>query len=308
MHTPHWKAVINAMKSGGYYDNIMAAGPELDRVKSYIRAFAKEQEIKPSNPLLNPAYPVFPGLNHRPFPDPAEFEAVRILEQSFDTIREEACALKLDSFFRYIPRPTGLLSKIWLKLNPEYIIKTWTMYVFYYMGVNFETKTLRCPETMKIIQSLPDVCLDYPWNDAIFSMHEPGTHLPAHCSIDNLRVRIHLGINIPEDCEIRVGDETRTWEEGKCLLIEDSIEHEVWNRSDRNRLILIVDLWHPDLTAIEREALTAGFRKSDVRMTFYQERIRNTSAPAMYVDYLVDEFRRQDEEDVFRKYWNSQGA
>ena len=46
---------------------------------------------------------------------------------------------------------------------------------------------------------------------------------------------------------IRVGDEVRTWVEGRCLLFDDSFEHEVWNDADEERLVLIVDVWHPDL-------------------------------------------------------------
>lgn len=49
----------------------------------------------------------------------------------------------------------------------------------------------------------------------------------------------------------------RTWEEGKFFIFDDSFEHEVWQEADRLRLILIVDLWHPDLTESDRNKLTA---------------------------------------------------
>jgi aspartate beta-hydroxylase len=54
---------------------------------------------------------------------------------------------------------------------------------------------------------------------------------------------------------IRVGDEIRTWETGKCIVFDDSFEHEVWNRSKITRIVLIVDVWNPILTDAEINAL-----------------------------------------------------
>lgn len=34
---------------------------------------------------------------------------------------------------------------------------------------------------------------------------------------------------------------------GKCLVFDDSYEHEVWNRTEGERVLLLFDLWHPDL-------------------------------------------------------------
>lgn len=67
-----------------------------------------------------------------------------------------------------------------------------------------------------------------------------------------MRVRCHLGIEIPENCRLRVGDRMLTWREGECLILDDSFSHEVWNNSDKHRVVLVVDLWHPDLSRRER--------------------------------------------------------
>jgi aspartyl/asparaginyl beta-hydroxylase (cupin superfamily) len=52
-------------------------------------------------------------------------------------------------------------------------------------------------------------------------------------------LRAHLGLVIPKDCNIRVGEETHTWEEGKMLIFDDSYDHEAWNDSDEDRFVLI---------------------------------------------------------------------
>jgi aspartyl/asparaginyl beta-hydroxylase (cupin superfamily) len=46
-----------------------------------------------------------------------------------------------------------------------------------------------------------------------------------------------------------------SWQEGKCLVFDDSFEHEVWNKSDSERVVLLIQFWHPDLTEAEVWAL-----------------------------------------------------
>ena len=53
---------------------------------------------------------------------------------------------------------------------------------------------------------------------------------------------------------MRVGDETREWVDGQCLLFDDSFDHEVWHNGETDRIVLLIDLWHHDLTPFERHA------------------------------------------------------
>lgn len=48
----------------------------------------------------------------------------------------------------------------------------------------------------------------------------------------------------------------REWKEGKVLMFDDSFEHEVWHEGDSLRLVLIVDFWHPDLSASQKASLS----------------------------------------------------
>ena len=68
--------------------------------------------------------------------------------------------------------------------------------------------------------------------DVIFSVLTPGTRLRPHCGPSNARLTCHLAIRVPKSCEqgcyLRVGAEPkRGWEEGRCLVFDDSFEHEV---------------------------------------------------------------------------------
>lgn len=293
------------MRVGGYFDRVMAGGHELDRVKEFLLACAGERTVATANHWQHPHYPCFPGLRNRAWHDPREFAAARILENQFDVIREEAINLRDDARLDYssAAAPWRSWKKPWTLLRKDSSPGTWTVYPFYHMGVCVEPVTEDCPRTLAIINSLPGLCSEHVWGDCIFSAMNGGAHLRAHSSIDNLRVRLHLGIVIPDQCSLRVGSETRSWQEGKCLAFEDSFEHEVWNRSATRRIVLIADLWHPDLTAIEVRALTAAFRKSDVRRLFMRERIGMTDSPQKYLSYIEAALEGEDDDAVIREFW-----
>ena len=88
-----------------------------------------------------------------------------------------------------------------------------------------------------------------------FSRLKPGAHIPPHFGCANNRITVHLPLIVPDNCAIRVGDDLHGWTEGKLFAFDDSYEHEAWNRSDRDRVVLIFESHHPDLTQDERYAV-----------------------------------------------------
>ena len=103
------------------------------------------------------------------------------------------------------------------------------------------------------------------WCHAEISVLLPGTHIRPHTGTTNARVRTHLGVAVPDgDAAIRVTDAGGTegvhrWEVGKVLAFDDSFEHEVWNRAESARVVIILDFWHPLISAADR-ARFAGLR------------------------------------------------
>lgn len=117
------------------------------------------------------------------------------------------------------------------------------------------------PETTRILQTQCSDATGLAFcggGDVIFSVLTPGTRLRPHCGPSNARLTCHLAIRVPRSCEqgcyIRVGSESRRgWEEGKCLVFDDSFEHEVFfsePRSDEaypgDRVVLLANFWHPN--------------------------------------------------------------
>jgi hypothetical protein len=89
----------------------------------------------------------------------------------------------------------------------------------------------------------------------IFARQQPFSGVKPHSDGRNFILTCHLGLKIPPKCWIEVGNERRQWEEGKAIVLDTSFVHSTGNESNNDRFVLIIDFWHPDLTAAEREAL-----------------------------------------------------
>ena len=50
---------------------------------------------------------------------------------------------------------------------------------------------------------------------------------------------------------MRVGDETVFLEQDKCIIFDDSFNHEAWHDGEHTRINLILDFWHPELSDAE---------------------------------------------------------
>ncbi len=118
----------------------------------------------------------------------------------------------------------------------------WKTFLLAGYGVKSERNIAVCPETWRILQKVPGL------KTAMFSIFEPGKHLPAHRGPYNGVLRFHLGLVVPEPREqiaIRVANRVCHWEEGRALIFDDAYEHEAWNKTDKVRVILFVDFVRP---------------------------------------------------------------
>jgi aspartyl/asparaginyl beta-hydroxylase (cupin superfamily) len=125
------------------------------------------------------------------------------------------------------------------------------------MGARVEENASRCPRTMQALSHAPQP--DQPGRTpaAMFSLLKPRTTIPAHTGVTNSRLVTHLPLIVPEGCRFRVGNDVRQWVPGKAWVFDDTIEHEAINDSDKLRVVLIFDIWHPHLSQAERSLITA---------------------------------------------------
>jgi len=133
-------------------------------------------------------------------------------------------------------------------------------------GVRRPEMLEKCPTTAAVLNAIPGLCVDdMPFAFAFFSALAPGSSIAPHFSPANLRLRVHLPLLVPEPhrCGIRVAGKTRKWEVGKALIFDDAFEHETWNDGDSERVVLLFDVWHPDLSADEISAIQGMFQVVD---------------------------------------------
>jgi beta-hydroxylase len=191
--------------------------------------------------------------------DAKAFEWVERLEKNSEAIRQELVALlygqkNLPNIQDLSPRQTNLSRK-----------DGWKSYFLFAFGHRIEESYNRCPETGKLLDSIPDLSL------AFFSVLEPGMHIKAHRGSYKGVVRCHLGLIVPEprtDVRMRVGDKMICWEEGKCVIFDDTHRHEVWNDTNGIRVVLLFDVNRPLpgwLTLLNKMALNLAGYLPEVR-------------------------------------------
>ena len=130
----------------------------------------------------------------------------------------------------------------------------WKTLVLLNRGQWDETNASLFPITAKAIHSS-----GVPVAEAFFASMKPHTDIKPHSDFTNFVLTSHLPLVVPENgnnkCRLSVGDETREWLEGKVILFDTSIYHDAVNDSDEMRYILMLRVWHPDLSEEERDAL-----------------------------------------------------
>ena len=139
----------------------------------------------------------------------------------------------------------------------------WTALDLYRDGQPNEALIEAFPNTLKAFKGVPLVCIDNAPFEVFFSLLKPHQCVPPHFGLSNHGITVHLPLVVPPSCQIRVGQEWRPWIEGELIAFDDSFDHEARNDSDDLRVVLIFEVWHPDLTNDEIEAIRASFRARD---------------------------------------------
>jgi hypothetical protein len=211
------------------------------------------------------APPIFmvPGIRPKRYFDPSIFEGLAGLEGATDPIRAEFLALAESRSGTLSSRLGGLHAADTDNSRPG----AWSMIPLIKNGAAVEQFASRCPQTMEFARKLdlPKLGLISP--SLYFSVLEPNSRIAPHTGITNARLIVHLPLIVPDHCGFSVGGEGRRWEVGKALVFDDMTLHEAWNDSNRIRVVLIADLWRPELSAAERAAVSDLMNCRDVAAT-----------------------------------------
>ena len=227
------------------------------------------------------------GVSFSPYRDDAKnWKAVQHLEKHYPKIREEILTAYESGKLREDS-----------KLDAEglHTAGDWRELNIFVKGRVEQTALTLLPYTSKVVMALSDATSMVLGGSKV-SVMEPGTVVRPHTGETNARLRIHVGINIPEGAFIRVNNETRTWTEGKCTVIDDSYVHEVWHKGNQKRIVLIVDVWHLDMDLKRREDSIKmphflemyKHYKEDMKMTLVNQGVPEDMIPDVFISERDD--------------------
>ena len=183
----------------------------------------------------------FPELPQIQFYDRAGFAWVPAVEAATGAIRAEILALMAGGMEGFRPYIQSAPNRPRMDDNQLLDNRDWSALFLCENGTPADAVIARCPRTWEAIQAAP-----LP-------------RINPHTGVQNTRLTCHLPLIVPPGCRFRVGNEVREWHEGEMVIFDDTIEHEAWNDSGEDRMVLIFDIWRPELTGRERAEVAALF-------------------------------------------------
>jgi len=212
-----------------------------------------------------PRHYYFPELPQKQFYERSQFPWLNAIEAATPEIRREAEEALKDAtaFSPYVTREhkerrphsgqQGMLD------NPD-----WSAFFLWKDGHPVPPNTARCPKTTNaVLENAPLSRAADRMPSILFSLLRPAARIPPHTGLLNSRLICHLPLIVPANCGFRVGNDVREWVEGEAFVFDDTMEHEAWNSSERLRVVLIFEIWRPELTAEERMLVQVMLEATD---------------------------------------------
>jgi dTDP-4-amino-4,6-dideoxygalactose transaminase len=238
-HLAREAAALRRALEGNGAQPIAAAGGDrpspLQRLRSARRRLVKtfgKRFIRATQGFLDRQSTVGDG----PLFESATFPAIAALEASWRTIRTEIEPLLEDP--ERLPRLQDL-SPDQARIATDDRWRTFPLYAF---GYRAQRNCALCPETARLVEAVPG--LESAW----FSILLPGYRIPEHRGITKGLLTSLLGVKLPDRrdrCAIRVGSRILHYQEGRSIIFDDTHPHEIWNDTDQQRVVLIVDFRRP---------------------------------------------------------------
>lgn len=140
----------------------------------------------------------------------------------------------------------------------------WSTFELTMKGEPVPDRIALCPATHKAITGNAPLC-DVPGRapTIMFSLLKAQSRIPPHTGMMNARLICHLPLIIPGDGGLRVGRQTMAWVPGRLMAFDDTVEHEAWNNASQDRMVLIFDVWRPDVSEQERQQINTLFAAVD---------------------------------------------
>ena len=162
------------------------------------------------------------------------------LEANWEAIRDELILLVKNGAGMCNVHTTG-----GSELNTE---SKWKLAMILGYGKPIDEVKSFFPVTLSILTKLPEV------QNAAFSLLKARGSIPPHCGSTASILRYHLALIVPDNGKrswLTVNGADVPWKEGKGILFDDTFEHSACNGSEKDRVVLIVDIIRPNLGRVD---------------------------------------------------------
>jgi aspartyl/asparaginyl beta-hydroxylase (cupin superfamily) len=200
-------------------------------IRKFIMRFGGRFRIKLDRFLVR-----YSKVGNSPVLDNSCFPWTQDIESNWEKIRDEALAVMKE------PDTIPPLREI----SPDHAgiarDNGWKSFFIWGYGYKHPENALSCPETTRIVERIPGLV------SAFYSIHVPGLHIPVHRGVTKGIVNCHLALKIPQErekCWMMLDGTDYPWTDGKALMFDDTYEHAVWNNSNENRIILLIQVLRP---------------------------------------------------------------
>jgi hypothetical protein len=231
------------------------AGVPVARVRNAIWTLTHPTAVEFREPQQRPLIFYMPDLRAAPIEPNTAFSWVAALQAAVPAIRQEYESSVRGGIAAEPYVPAGAQAQEWQPLSGSL---DWSA-IHLYQDAKATPAVTQFPHTVRALDEVQLVKIDGTPMEVFFSRLKPGAHIPPHHGLTNTRVTVHLPLVVPPQCAIRVATHLHEWREGQVFAFDDSFEHEAWNRSDTDRVVLIFEAHHPDLSAHERAAVEHAY-------------------------------------------------
>ncbi|XOZ34951.1 aspartyl/asparaginyl beta-hydroxylase domain-containing protein [Halomonadaceae bacterium KBTZ08] len=216
----------------------------------YVYRFRGQERYKSAGEYWRKGWPIFSPLNcllylftkkraRAPIMDREQFPELQVIQDNWETIRQEALGLYEDRVFDQTSDPdSSAYYDIGFRTFQKY---GWSKFYLKWYGTKHNSAQSSCPETLKILDQVPSV------NGAMFSILPVGSQLTRHADPVACSLRYHLGLATPNDdrCYINIDGRDYSWRDGDDLIFDETYLHYAHNDADQYRLILMCDVERP---------------------------------------------------------------
>lgn len=251
------------------------------RLFDFLDSFHGIQAPQYAHEMQKPTYHVFPGLEPITFYKNEQFSWVKTLEDNYQGIKGELDAL-YDANVEVKPYIESGASTGNEGLDVLVDSLDWSSIHLIKAGEYKNELLVKCPRIKEVLNQLPMPVLSGNGPEVFMSILKAGAEIKPHYGLSNIKLTVHFALDIPENCSIKVGNDIQNWSDGKVLVFDDSFQHSAWNRSDRDRKVLIIEVWNPDLSNLEIQ----GIQKIMELQYLASENVRKNS-----LEFIMDNIK-----------------